>query len=102
QYEFICQQWEKEPSRFIHNPHHQIMGLNINRSEIKGDLVAPASAMGLSADGAFQIKPQHCTRFSVLGGLRGRSVLRQGEDRLDQMQQHHRPFVMRPRHAAEP
>ncbi|GAA4488800.1 hypothetical protein GCM10023157_37290 [Gluconacetobacter asukensis] len=21
-YEFICQQWEKEPSRFIQNPHH--------------------------------------------------------------------------------
>ena len=28
-YEFICQQWEKEPSRFMQNPHHQILGLNI-------------------------------------------------------------------------
>ncbi|MFT9073244.1 IS481 family transposase [Gluconobacter potus] len=28
-YEFICQQWEKDPSRFIQNPHHQIPGLNI-------------------------------------------------------------------------
>lgn len=27
-YEFICQQWEKEPSRFMQNPHHQIPGLN--------------------------------------------------------------------------
>lgn len=28
-YEFICQQWEKDPSQFIQNPHHQILGLNI-------------------------------------------------------------------------
>ncbi|SAY47130.1 Integrase core domain protein [Komagataeibacter rhaeticus] len=28
-YEFICQQREKDPSRFIQNPHHQILGLNI-------------------------------------------------------------------------
>ncbi|CAI9122306.1 hypothetical protein LMG32879_003166, partial [Brytella acorum] len=27
-YEFICQQWEKDPSQFIQNPHHQIPGLN--------------------------------------------------------------------------
>jgi transposase InsO family protein len=28
-YEFLCQMWEKEPSRFKHNPHHQIPGPNI-------------------------------------------------------------------------
>lgn len=28
-YEFICQQWQKEPSRFISEPHHQNPGLNI-------------------------------------------------------------------------
>lgn len=27
-YEFICQQWEKEPSRFMQSPHHQILRLN--------------------------------------------------------------------------
>lgn len=25
-YEFICRLWEKEPSRFIQNPHHQTPG----------------------------------------------------------------------------
>ena len=28
-YEFLCQMWEKEPSRFRQNPHHQIPGPNI-------------------------------------------------------------------------
>jgi transposase-like protein len=27
-YEFICQQWEKHPSQFRQNPHHQITGPN--------------------------------------------------------------------------
>jgi len=27
-YEFICQQWQHEPSRFTQNPHHQTMGPN--------------------------------------------------------------------------
>jgi len=28
-YEVLCQMWEKEPSRFRQNPHHQIPGPNI-------------------------------------------------------------------------
>ncbi|MBB2160661.1 IS481 family transposase [Gluconacetobacter sacchari] len=28
-YEFICQQWQHEPSRFTQNPHHQTPGPNI-------------------------------------------------------------------------
>ncbi|MBK3745423.1 IS481 family transposase, partial [Paraburkholderia aspalathi] len=27
-YEFICKKWTIEPERFIHNPIHQIPGLN--------------------------------------------------------------------------
>jgi len=28
-YEAICKAWTEQPSRFIHDPHHQIPGLNI-------------------------------------------------------------------------
>jgi transposase InsO family protein len=28
-YQFICSCWQKEPERFIHNPHHFLPGLNI-------------------------------------------------------------------------
>jgi hypothetical protein len=28
-YEAICRAWTDEPSRFIHDPHHQISGPNI-------------------------------------------------------------------------
>jgi transposase InsO family protein len=28
-YEAICKTWAEEPSRFIHNPHHQMPGPNI-------------------------------------------------------------------------
>ncbi|NIE80939.1 IS481 family transposase, partial [Asaia sp. As-1742] len=27
-YEFVCQQWQHEPSRFTQNPHHQNPGPN--------------------------------------------------------------------------
>ncbi|MDO9499610.1 MAG: IS481 family transposase, partial [Falsiroseomonas sp.] len=27
-YEAICKAWTEEPSRFMHNPHHQIPGPN--------------------------------------------------------------------------
>lgn len=28
-YEFICKTWTSQPERFILNPHHQMLGLNI-------------------------------------------------------------------------